>query len=166
MLLPVTRIVQSLMHNNTTSSAHGHSAGAGGAAGSAASSGDPARSFLYLDPRVGSTLPDGQAPLETRVRGAFRSVVVLMLGGGTCAEYVNLQELAAAANAGHGGAGAGHGGGLGLGAVPGSVTSIAYAASEMLSPEEFIGVLADLGKERPAAVGALELMAAQENVTS
>jgi hypothetical protein len=165
--LPVTRLVHSLMLNagaaagsraGTATGAAGAAAGAGASGGGSgdASADAAARRFLYFDPRVAQTQQDGQAPAEARARQPFRNVIVVMLGGGSCAEYINLQELAARVDERAGPVAASIG--------AGGRTSIAYAASEVLSPEDFVAAMADLGAEHSAAVGALERIATEEDV--
>ncbi len=86
---------------------------------------DDEKAYLYFDPKLSrsngpSKAPKGAAP--------FSEALVVMLGGGNYTEYQNLQDYAARS------AGSG---------VP---KSIAYCATDMLSPENFLAQLAQLGE--------------------
>ncbi|KAI8474656.1 MAG: SM/Sec1-family protein [Monoraphidium minutum] len=107
-------------------------------------------SFAVFDPK----LPPGRAGLE-RAKGPFREAVVFMIGGGN---YLEREQLAAwAAGAGAGGRGPGGavtgaiggGGGAGGGGGGAGSRSVLYGATEMLSGEEFVAQLEELGRKGP-----------------
>jgi hypothetical protein len=110
-------------------------------------------SFAVFDPK----LPPGRANLE-RAKGPFREAIVFMIGGGNYLEREQLAAWAAGSGArGAGGVGAvvgaAAGGVVGGGAGGGSggvgTRTVVYGATELLSGEEFLGQLEDLGRRAP-----------------
>ncbi|GBF90033.1 hypothetical protein Rsub_02741 [Raphidocelis subcapitata] len=96
-------------------------------------------SFAVFDPK----LPPGRAGLD-RAKGPFREVIAFMIGGGN---YLEREQLAAWAA--RSGAGAGGGGGGALGGGGGGVggRQVLYGATELLSGEEFLAQLEELGRK-------------------
>jgi hypothetical protein len=105
-------------------------------------------------------LPPGRANLE-RAKGPFREAIVFMIGGGN---YLEREQLAAWAAGGGARGGGGVGGVVGAaasGVVGGSgaggggggggagARTVLYGATELLSGEEFLGQLEELGRKAP-----------------
>ena len=100
-------------------------------------------------------LPPGRANLE-RAKGPFREALVFMIGGGNYLEREQLAAWAAGGAAARGGAAGGvagaviGGGALGGGGGGGvGARTVLYGATEMLSGEEFVGQLEELGRKGP-----------------
>lgn len=113
--------------------------------------------YLLFDPR--STRPSsglvGRGSAAGKGRHGFGEAVVFVVGGGGYVEYTNLMEWAdrsAAGGAGGQGVNGGGGGAVGAGQVTGSSSlgggagkRIVYGSTEILTPRDFVGVLAGLG---------------------
>jgi sec1 family domain-containing protein 1 len=120
--------------------------------------------FAVFDPK----LPPGRAGLE-RAKGPFREAIVFMIGGGNYLEREQLAAWAAGSGArsaaagvagavtgaigggggGGGGGAGGGGGGLGGGGGGGAARLVLYGATDLLSGEEFVGQLEELGRKGP-----------------
>jgi hypothetical protein len=96
-------------------------------------------SFAVFDPK----LPPGRAGLD-RAKGPFREVIVFMIGGGNYLEREQLAAWAAGGAGARGGAGGAAGGGAGAGV---GARTVLYGATEMLSGEEFVAQLEELGRK-------------------
>jgi hypothetical protein len=113
-LLPVTRVVEALMDPSSAST-------------TALQDTDD---YLFLDPRQPRTMAAGGATKGKRM--VFNEGIVFVVGGGGYVEYTNLLEWVGRSAGGPGGAG-GAGG-----------KKICYGSTEIVDPEAFVDVLADL----------------------
>ncbi|KAI7897405.1 Sec1-like protein [Mucor mucedo] len=81
--------------------------------------------YLYFDPKVSK---NSRSPRQHKV--TFQEAIVFVVGGGNYVEYQNLQELATQNN---------------------SKKKITYGSTDILSPHQFLGQLATLGRESSLA---------------
>ncbi|KAL1936430.1 hypothetical protein VTP01DRAFT_564 [Rhizomucor pusillus] len=77
--------------------------------------------YLYFDPKLSRS---SRSPRQHKV--TFQEAIVFVVGGGNYIEYQNLQEITTQNN---------------------QKKKITYGSTEILSPHEFLGQLAQLGKE-------------------
>lgn len=115
---------------------------------------------VILDPRQeargGRVDPAGASFHQN---SGFSEVIVFVLGGGNYAEFQNLQDYVQRENnpessgGGVGGGVVGGRAGIRAGAASRGGKSILYGCTELLSPEQFLEQLADLGRGRNASSG-------------
>merc|ERR1712232_1142638 len=90
-------------------------------------------SYLYLDPKIAKGEVN-VSQLSRGMRGQVKEVMVFMVGGGCYSEYQNLQMVSTSGGA-NGVSGSNAFGGR----------SVSYGCTELVSPEEFMAQLAELG---------------------
>ncbi|KAG5184379.1 Sec1-like protein [Tribonema minus] len=106
--------------------------------------GEEDEAFLYLDARLknGGRGMDAAALAAARARPPPRDIIVFVIGGGSYAEFQNLQDFAQRRSSGGGGGG---GPGGGPGGPGGGALNVTYGCTELLNAEKFLQQLADLG---------------------